>query len=286
MDLFKFFRRKKDTNANVENKSALADGKLASPKLAALIPSLEPYALPCVRISASPSNELALTDNKFGGYPYWPIGRPYPVDREGRYLYLLAQIDLSTMPALPDYPSQGLLQFYLSADDIYGLDLDHPTRQDNFRVVYFEDTSAPAVDDFSFLDNQPRDSHFPIEKAMALQFTADKDYYGYSDFQSGEVAAEQMMPDVEPGDEFNKIEEELLKLYPDTGHKIGGYAYFTQYDPRGEGEYEDHTLLLLQVDSQHQGISWGDFGVGNFFIRPRDLKRKDFSNVLYNWDCT
>ena len=30
---------------------------------------------------------------------------------------------------------------------------------------------------------------------------------------------------------------------------------------------------------------WGDCGVGNFFINAEDLKRLDFSNVLYNWDC-
>ena len=32
-------------------------------------------------------------------------------------------------------------------------------------------------------------------------------------------------------------------------------------------------------------VMWGDSGVGNFFINAEDLKRLDFSNVVYNWDC-
>ena len=37
---------------------------------------------------------------------------------------------------------------------------------------------------------------------------------------------------------------------------------------------------------QGKDIMWGDVGVANFFIRPEDLKNKDFSKVLYNWDCS
>ena len=33
------------------------------------------------------------------------------------------------------------------------------------------------------------------------------------------------------------------------------------------------------------GILWGDVGVANFFILPQNLEKKDFSNVLYTWDC-
>jgi uncharacterized protein YwqG len=78
----------------------------------------------------------------------------------------------------------------------------------------------------------------------------------------------------------------VSKVFPDEGHKIGGYAYFTQSDPRDEKEDRSDWVLLLQMDSQGDDILWGDVGVGNFFIHPDDLKRKDFSKVLYNWDCT
>ena len=51
-------------------------------------------------------------------------------------------------------------------------------------------------------------------------------------------------------------------------------------DPRARTDLE----LLFQLDSD-DGVMWGDCGVGNFFITDADLKRRDFSRVLYNWDC-
>lgn len=32
-------------------------------------------------------------------------------------------------------------------------------------------------------------------------------------------------------------------------------------------------------------VLWGDCGVANFFINSEALKKKDFSKVMYNWDC-
>jgi uncharacterized protein YwqG len=88
-----------------------------------------------------------------------------------------------------------------------------------------------------------------------------------------------------PTAEWQTLVDELEALYPYSGHKIGGYAWFTQHDPRDTKAYKEY-VLLLQVDSQLPHICWGDLGVGNFFIHPHDLERMDFSRVLYNWDCT
>lgn len=55
---------------------------------------------------------------------------------------------------------------------------------------------------------------------------------------------------------------------------------------------EEYNVMLLQVDSEFvEGerrylILWGDCGIANFFIREKDLKAQDFSNILYNWDCS
>nr|MCR5080229.1 DUF1963 domain-containing protein [Treponema sp.] len=71
-----------------------------------------------------------------------------------------------------------------------------------------------------------------------------------------------------------------------AGHRISGYPYFTQYDPRSADDGYD--VLLLQIDTDDDGgnqIMWGDSGIANFFIKREDLKKRDFSNVLYNWDC-
>ena len=42
--------------------------------------------------------------------------------------------------------------------------------------------------------------------------------------------------------------------------------------------------MLFESDS-FKDIMWGDSGTGEFFITPEDLINKDFTNVLYNWDC-
>ena len=48
--------------------------------------------------------------------------------------------------------------------------------------------------------------------------------------------------------------------------------------------------MLLQIDSDEDDdrsfeIIWGDCGVANFFINSEALLKKDFSKVIYNWDC-
>jgi uncharacterized protein YwqG len=286
MSLFDFFRRKKTPLPETLPEALLPKSSFPSPRLAALLQQLERYARPCVRIKATPADHLALTDSKFGGLPYWPAGKPYPVDSYGQYLYLLAQIDFAQVPPLEGYPNKGLLQFYLAADDIHGINFDKPTVQENFRVVYFEDTQATPLEDFHFLESQERDSDLPLSRPMQLGFALDKDYYSFSDFHFSDEEAEGRIADAEPVRGQHVLEDELRELYPEGGHKIGGYAFFTQSDPREDDPAYDNYILLLQVDSQLPHICWGDVGVGNFFIHPDDLKRKDFSRVLYNWDCT
>ena len=88
---------------------------------------------------------------------------------------------------------------------------------------------------------------------------------------------------------YPELEDDLMDMAYDTfsnnGHKLGGYAYFTQEDPRKyQDEFKDF-ILLFQLDSDDH-IMWGDVGVANFFIHPDDLGKKDFSKVMYNWDCS
>jgi uncharacterized protein YwqG len=59
------------------------------------------------------------------------------------------------------------------------------------------------------------------------------------------------------------------------GHKIGGYSYFTQSDPREEANNDVSVLQIDSIDS----IMIGDCGVINFFIDKTDLKNKDFAKV-------
>ena len=95
-------------------------------------------AKPSIEMQLSPSEHLNLWQSKVGGEPYLPLTASYPVDREGRPLKLLAQLNFSEMPAHPDFPSTGILQFFIGTDDLYGADFDEPRLQQDFRVQYFE----------------------------------------------------------------------------------------------------------------------------------------------------
>ena len=72
-----------------------------------------------------------------------------------------------------------------------------------------------------------------------------------------------------------------------SGHHLLGYPYFTQDDPRAEDSPFDTVLFQMDSEMADQGdyVLWGDCGVANFFINLEDLKKQDFSRVLYTWDC-
>jgi len=282
MKWFDFFRKKK---AVVQGKGDATKHKALSPETVAYRLQVRASAMPCVRIEATPADHLFLFDSKFGGLPYWPAAKRYPTDGNGKPMALLAQLNFSQIPALAGYPDKGLLQFYLADHDLYGVNFDKPTDQTNFRVVYFEDTLQTPLEDFRFLTATPRESALPVEGQMQLQFSLQTNYVGSEDVRYNKLVNEDLLAtdaELEAADPSDAFLDEI----DNGGHKIGGYAFFTQWDPReGEEEYEGW-ILLLQIDSQFNEILWGDMGVGNFFIHPDALARRDFSNVLYYWDCT
>jgi uncharacterized protein YwqG len=283
MKFFDLFRKKKVAGPGVNN---AAGRKTLTPEQAAYRSQVKASALPSVHIEASPAGNLFLFDSKFGGLPYWPVSRPYPTGSDGKPLFLLAQLNFSQIPSLEGYPDKGLLQFYVAANDLYGADFDNPTDQKDFRVVYWDDLQQMPVEDFRFLTAQPRDSAVPVAEEMQLRFSLQTDYVSYEDVRY-ELFVKDDLPVSNPSPEGQSAEEDaFLDDVDNGGHKIGGYAFFTQNDPRNMDSEYANWILLLQIDSQDNSILWGDVGVGNFFIHPDALARKDFSNVLYNWDCS
>ena len=240
-----------------------------------------------VSIKATPMETMKLEQSKFGHYPKLPAGFAYPKDEAGNYLYPLAQINFKEVPALPGYPSSGLLQFYISIhDDVFGIDFKDNQRQKNFRVLYFEEHEVEHHQtDFSFLQEVMKMDNSPVYKPHALNFSMAEEYIGLGDVHYENNAAKivQQIADKYPAIKED-LEESLYDEFSSGGHKIGGYAFFTQEDPRSYDDIKQYYILLLQIDTDDE-IMWGDSGVANFFIHPNDLARKDFSKVVYNWDC-
>ena len=238
-------------------------------------------------------------DSKVGGLPYWDPAKTYPTDSNGKKMCLLAQINFDQDKAESPLPQSGMLQFFVGGEEMYGLDFDHPTEQKDWRIVYHEkidaSVTAEAVEAMGIPSNNDdegvdspvfRSCAFRLakketwltpdnwEKFDELTLEVAKDLFGETDAGSAdEVFGE---------DQYALLEEEYF--YSENSQLLG-HPFFTQEDVREEGSR--YNTLLFQLDSEtvDDVVMWGDSGVGNFFINAEDLKRLDFSNVLYNWDC-
>ena len=294
--LRKLFGNKKPAEKPIEsNKLALTPEQMQ--RVAAAVKTR--YCKPVFRIDTTKSEALKLTDSKFGGMPYWPTNLDHPKTSDNEPLVLLAQINFSNEHLNSNLlPKQGLLQFFIAANDHYGLNFGNGTMQDTFRVVYHPsiDTETKAENDkqvgaLSNTQLDPKETPFPFYDQFALSFYASTDTISNGlelfDAAVGEAIG-QVMGIPAPEKPWKELTSEsydgICALLRHDGSKMLGYPTFTQWDPRHENDGFD--TLLLQIDSNmKQHIMWGDCGVANFFISSESLKRCDFSHVLYNWDC-
>lgn len=60
---------------------------------------------------------FAVSDSHLGGVPYVPRNGQIPVDDDGNQLWLCAQINFAQMPPVKGFPTEGILQFFLSDFD-------------------------------------------------------------------------------------------------------------------------------------------------------------------------
>lgn len=210
-----------------------------------------------------------------------PLGQP-PLDPAGKPMRQLAAIYCDEFPGV-GLPETGLIRIFIAEDDLFGLDLDRPNVQSGFRVLYDEDPSGlipgpdPGPSDQFPVNVRCRMSiHSRVKQAMPMGDYRFEDRFG--------AFLEEMGAEY-PGEEDQELMDEILS--PEF-HRIGGYAWFTQSDPREDPRYAKYDTLLFQLDCMDAGdmrVVIGDEGVMNFFIPAEKLAAKDFSDVLYWWDC-
>lgn len=257
-------------------------------QLQAVREALAAHTLPCIRITPHPEKPDRPWQSRFGGKPYWPRAQPYPRTPAGEPLYMIAQLNLADVPALPGLPRQGLLQFFIADDDVMGLKFGATLEEtirlnsngETSRVVYHPDVfDAPDQLDDDVPDCSQAE-FMPLHDEYGVSFHSGEDVPGPTDHRFDHAVA-HLTPLAE------EVVETLWEEETSAGSKLGGYANFTQDDPRHSlvpGEW----LLLFQLDTAAEAgvdIMWGDSGVGNWFIHRDDLARGDFSRVWFNWDC-
>lgn len=241
--------------------------------------------LPMVKLIPQ-QTETDIFDSKIGGVPYMPKDFEYPAvregERKGRPLKFLAQLNFNELPHIPDFPERGILQFFCGCEDspAYGMNFDDYTDQNEFRVIYHEN----VITDRSKLMSEeetvtPSFGEYLLKAEMPRKcYVTPHDYR----FELPEDAPEDIMMKI-----FDKPELSNENIC------IGGYPFFNQDDPREDprrhgNKLYDHSILLFQLSYYDAGdfeIIWDDMGVGNFFITSEALRARDFSNVLYSWDC-
>lgn len=230
--------------------------------------------------------------SKVGGFPYLPKGVDYPVEDTDQPLQLLAQINFAEIPPLPDFPEQGILQFYIDPeDDVFGANFNDLSSRERFQVVYFptaETNVANLVTDFSFVPNF-EDS--PVNGEASMIFERKMARLPACDYRFDKKFEDIFWLDDE---ELDELRDEYYETFSLAGHRVGGYPCFTQTDPRELNEsYRQYDVLLFQLNSEHPSdwrqqnfeLMWGDMGIANFFITSQALNRLDFSEILFSWDC-
>lgn len=225
---------------------------------------------PCMKITLT-DTKPSIFESKIGGTGYIPHDKDFPTDSNGNQLRLLAQIECDKIQ-LDGFMKTGLLQFWVMNDDVAGMEWDDQTKQDGFRVIYYPEIDMTVTKDeieSKFVKNEfDDDDMLPVLRECGMSFEKSED--SYIDY-----------------DEIEDDDEESWEI--NSSHKVGGYPYFTQSDPRDEKMLEYYDFLLFQLDTDYidneDVVMWGDSGVGNFFINSEKLKNQDFSDVLYNWDC-
>jgi uncharacterized protein YwqG len=236
----------------------------------------------CLEIKAIPQDEdllndpLAKTQSKFLGEPFFPTCHDYPVDKHGCPMILIAQINFSEIPKLENYPSSGLLQLYFSAKDWWD--------SDSTKIIFIDDNDLQKepLNDFSFINNSDYEE-LPISKIHKLHFKDSIDTGSGQDSQFSFHFGEYDYWDFE--ETLNDQEEEkFYEYFSHNGHKIGGYANFTQDDPRDYESTQKDDLQILQIDID-DFIMFGDSGVGHIFISPKYLEDRNFDNAYFHWDC-
>lgn len=232
--------------------------------------------------------------SKFGGLPYLGKKDLVPVSNDNQQLKLIGQINLEELPKNKYDLNKGMLQFWALDNDLYGLDFDDMTSQKESRVIYYPVIDYSITEDEIIEKYQPGGGYFPIEDTFKLNFVSSKEGICRGDYEFDKLFTKEwnhFYPNnlIESYYDLPEeiLEEDEFNEYSGFGHKLFGYPAFTQEDPRSTDRYGKY-ILLLQIDStaiEGKEIMWGDSGICNFFITESDLKNKDFSKVLYNWDC-
>lgn len=185
----------------------------------------------------------------------------YPLDVQGNKMILVAQINFAEVPPLENFPTEGILQFFITDDEMLGMHdefFESPSTRKHFRVYYHPTVNISEAKEV--FDNIPMSSATKsgfAKMASALNFEKKTEFMPsyrvdtslmFGSYYLEEYLSEEVYPEMD----YKKIEK-LVNQYKEANAYeflddtlgLGGYAYAIQEDVRSYNEvsYEQlHTV--------------------------------------------
>ena len=236
----------------------------------------------CYKIEIEENITPDIMDDKIGGIPYLPVGEEYPMDKNNNPMVLLIQINLKNIE-LEDYPKEGILEIFIDKECTWPCD---------YKVKYFKNITEYRTD----LDKVDSENYI-YEKPLKIKLTKDIEHMPLSDYRFYKTMSSVIKDATgitinnyfDMSDFFKEngydMYDEVYKTNIFPGN-LGGYADFTQSDPRPIKDAKDKVECLLKIDSNlGHGITIGDSGIIFSFISKEDIKSGNFENAIVDWDC-
>jgi uncharacterized protein YwqG len=225
------------------------------------------------------------TDSRIGGPLIWPKGETLPLDETGRAFILLAQVDLSTLPAPLDLPRSGLLQILITADEMFGCEFPSAQNAGMRVVLHPADASfAPCPNPVSSTADTPITvkNLYPQGQKIAWEHINCPPSFADSRLSDLLYPPQGLSP-------ADKTAVETLNIATMQARgpfdiMLRGTPDFVQSDPRQDPAYRG-MVNLIAFSSSGGAYLWGDAGEACFLIPKQDIAKAEFSRVIYYWDC-
>ena len=212
-------------------------------------------------------------------------------------LRFLAQVNFSEMPPLDGFPTKGILQFYIAGENAHGLNFENPEEQKGFRVIYHEEV---VEDETALLSVLPTEGveypdGFPVDGELRLNFEKSSMPMGAETIVSINccwmpITRRIPMHGWPLWTEPRRMSWIRFTTNVDMGgHRMGGYPFFTQLDPR---EYHQELKEIQSCCSSWIQMklmtirSCGGIPACAISLSVRRTWLNGIlSRVLYHWDC-
>ena len=222
---------------------------------------------------------LPIGASKYGGQPDVPDGFEWPIDKDGRPLSLLLQINCADIAALDKenlLPKSGMLYFFYQVSE---QPWDNTTN--GARVLYFD---APIAK----LHKKNYPNNLTEEETIterALQFKVDISYPSFDDLLGLSQDSQYL---IDHWDEYTAAYERLAEDYLNDEAGTGFMMGYAELIQSSIVDNLENNVLLLQLDSDEEnddGVMFGDCGSIYYYLSRQDLIDRRFDRLTFELQC-